>query len=437
MRSFTSISLAATAFIGTVAAATSGSISLLTMNVAGLPEALQGNDVPGDKATNARQIGTYFAQYNYDIIHIQEDFNYHAHIYATDSHPYRTATSGGVPFGSGLNTLSNNWWFDFRRIKWNKCSNASGADCLTPKGFTFMRMHIDDGVYVDVYNLHADAGTESDDLSARASNIQQVADYISYWSEGNAVIVMGDTNTRYSRTGDNIRVLMTQNNLSDAWIVRERGGVVPTQESLCNNPSLVNSCEIVDKILFRGNAITSLDATFFNYESSKFLQPDGNILSDHNPITVDLAWKSSATRRQSDFWGGPHGDWFNDLGSLGDNPKTRIITFSGASRLDSVGLTLTSGTRFSHGGSGGTQVSLTLDASEYWVSAKLCQSKHNNTTRIFYIQATTSTGRTLASGAQTGECVIYSAPSGWQIVGYIGQSVDEVDLLGFIYAPQI
>lgn len=248
---------------------------------------------------------------------------------------------------------------------------------------------------------------------------------------------MGDTNTRYSRTGDNIRVLMTQNNLSDAWIVRERGGVVPTQESLCNNPSLVNSCEIVDKILFRGNAITSLDATFFNYESSKFLQSDGNILSDHNPITVDLAWKSSATRRQSDFWGGPHGDWFNDLGSLGDNPKTRIITFSGASRLDSVGLTLASGTRFSHGGSGGTQVSLTLDASEYWVSAKLCQSKHNNTTRIFYIQATTSTGRTLASGTQTGECVTYSAPGGWQIVGYIGQSVDEVDLLGFIYAPQI
>jgi hypothetical protein len=87
-----------------------------------------------------------------------KDFNYHAHIYATDNHPYRTATSGGVPLGSGLNTMANNWWFDFRRIKWNKCSNASGADCLTPKGFTFMRVHIDEGVHIDVYNLHADAG---------------------------------------------------------------------------------------------------------------------------------------------------------------------------------------------------------------------------------------------------------------------------------------
>jgi hypothetical protein len=278
--------------------------------------------------------------------------------------------------------------------------------------------------------------TESDDLAARASNIQQVADYISYWSAGNAVIVMGDTNTRYSRTGDNIRVLLTQNNLSDAWIVRERGGVVPTQESLCNNPSLVNNCEIVDKILYRGNDVISLDATYFNYESSKFLQPNGDILSDHNPITVDLDWKLSATRQQSNFWGGPHGEWYNDISSLGSNPKTSVISFRGASRVDSVGLTLTSGTTFRHGGNGGTQVSLTLGASEYWVSARVCQGKFNNTTRIFYIQATTSTGRTLATGVITSDCVTYTAPSGWQIVGYAGQSDNEVDLISVLYAPQ-
>jgi len=38
-------------------------------------------------------------------------------------------------------------------------SNASGADCLTPKGFTFMRMVVSEGVYVDFYNLHEDAGS--------------------------------------------------------------------------------------------------------------------------------------------------------------------------------------------------------------------------------------------------------------------------------------
>lgn len=34
----------------------------------------------------------------------------------------------------------------------------SSADCLTPKGFTFMRVKLAEGVWVDAYNLHADAG---------------------------------------------------------------------------------------------------------------------------------------------------------------------------------------------------------------------------------------------------------------------------------------
>lgn len=86
------------------------------------------------------------------------DFAFHAYIYATDDHPYRTPTSGTAAIGSGLNTISNFDWVDFTRVKWATCSNASGADCLTPKGFTFMRVAVSEGVYVDMYNIHADAG---------------------------------------------------------------------------------------------------------------------------------------------------------------------------------------------------------------------------------------------------------------------------------------
>lgn len=57
-----------------------------------------------------------------------------------------------------MNTLSNFDWVNFTRVRWNKCSNASGADCLTPKGFTFMRVKVAESVYVDFYNLHTDAG---------------------------------------------------------------------------------------------------------------------------------------------------------------------------------------------------------------------------------------------------------------------------------------
>jgi hypothetical protein len=141
----------------TLAAPTTGTFNVVTMNVAGLPAILNGNDIPGDKTVNTGIIGSKFSAGNYSIIHVQEDFNFHAALYAADDHPYRTATSGGVPFGSGLNTLSLFDWIDFERTKWNTCS-ISGGDCLTPKGFTFMRVKVSEGVWVDAYNLHTDAG---------------------------------------------------------------------------------------------------------------------------------------------------------------------------------------------------------------------------------------------------------------------------------------
>jgi hypothetical protein len=103
-------------------AQTTGKFNTLTYNVAGLPAILNGNDVPGDKTTNTARIGQLFAKYDISLIHVQEDFNYHATLYANDDHPYRTATSGGVPIGSGLNSLSNYNWTGFQRVKWDTCS---------------------------------------------------------------------------------------------------------------------------------------------------------------------------------------------------------------------------------------------------------------------------------------------------------------------------
>lgn len=35
---------------------------------------------------------------------------------------------------------------------------------------------------------------------------------------------MGDTNTRYTRAGDNIRTLADENGLTDAWVQLAKGG---------------------------------------------------------------------------------------------------------------------------------------------------------------------------------------------------------------------
>src|SRR5690348_11372813 len=121
---------------GPAAAATGGTFNVLAYNVAGLPEGLSSAPTPRASATTA--IGQRLAPY--DIVHVEEDFNYHANLYATDTHPYRTPTSGGAGTGSGLNTLSDYPYDteDFERVHWNSCQVDSG-DCLTPKGFTFMR----------------------------------------------------------------------------------------------------------------------------------------------------------------------------------------------------------------------------------------------------------------------------------------------------------
>lgn len=270
----------------------SGTFNVLSFNVAGLPSFINSNGVPGSKATNTAMIGEKFAEYGFDVIQVQEDFGYHATLYDFDDHPYRTATSGNIPFGSGLNTLSNFPFTDFQRIKWAHCFIGDG-DCLTPKGFTYMRVTIAEGVTADFYNLHGDAGDSLKDESARRSNLQQLADFIDENSQGQAVLVFGDTNTRYTRAADNIRLLGTQAGLTDVWVELEHNGIAPAQESApleCQVPAESNSCEIVDKILYRSGDKVKLAATSYQYVPHLFQQENGNMLSDHNPVLVDFSW---------------------------------------------------------------------------------------------------------------------------------------------------
>ncbi|KAF2157521.1 hypothetical protein K461DRAFT_235828 [Myriangium duriaei CBS 260.36] len=286
------------ALIPSAFAADQGVLSVLTFNIAGLPAFLENNGVPGDKTTNTKTIGTKLTQYAYDVVHVQEDFNYHAALYSTANYPYRTATSGGVPFGSGLNTLSQHPWTVFNRIKWAKCF-INEADCLTPKGFTMMRMTIDDGVEIDFYNLHADAGSDlSGDANARLVDVGQMISYIDGNSAGRPVVLFGDTNDLYTNSYVSISHLTSQVGLQDAWVQFIRGGSTPmpgSPSNECANPANSTTCESLDKIFYRGGSIPdgatiNIAAVDFEYATSKFLQADGSILSDHNPVNVKLQW---------------------------------------------------------------------------------------------------------------------------------------------------
>jgi endonuclease/exonuclease/phosphatase (EEP) superfamily protein YafD len=425
--------LALTGFAGTgatpAAAAATGTFNVLTYNVAGLPEGLSS----GHPATNTPLIAPRLGAY--DIVNVQEDFNYHAALYAGDNHAYRTATSGGAGIGDGLNTLSDHPFEDFERVRWNNCT---GTNCLTPKGFTLARVRLAEGVFVDLYNVHTNADDSDDALAARRANIEQLSDFIQANSSGNAVIVMGDTNTRYTRTGDNIRTLVSENGLTDAWVKLVKGGTPPAQGAdalLCPTTAPTNDCEVVDKVFYRGSKLLSLTATRYNNEWASFLDSAGGNLSDHFPHTVDFSYTLSSTLKGSDFFGGPHGTAFNDADDLPTAVAPRTLTLRGGSRLDAVSLTHDGGTTLTHGGTGGTATSLTLATGEHLTSVKLTQGQKDGRTRIFSASFTTDKGRTLSSGTATSDTKTFTAPAGWQIVGFTGRSGDEVDKLGVVYAP--
>ncbi|RDG35522.1 jacalin-like lectin [Streptomyces corynorhini] len=408
----------------------SGSFDVLTYNIAGLPLGLGDSD----PEVNTPLIGQRLAPYG--IVNVQEDFNYHASLYANDTHPHRTPTSGGAAFGDGLNTLSDHPYEDFERVRWTHCT---GTDCLTPKGFSLARVRLAAGVFVDVYNVHTNADTTEAALAARRANIAQLSRFIQSYSGSNAVIVMGDTNTRYTRAADNIRTLLSDNGLTDAWVQLVRGGSAPAAGSdalVCDARAPRDDCEVVDKVLYRSGPLLRLTATRYANEWRGFLDAAGGHLSDHYPHSTAFSWSPPADRRASDRFGGPHGAAFNDAGALPAVPAPRSLTLRGGARLDGLALALDGGTVLGHGGTGGTAASLTLASGEHLTSVTLTQGKKDGRTRIFSASFATDRGRTLAAGSPTSDAVTYTAPTGWRISGFTGRSGDEIDKLGVIYTPK-
>jgi endonuclease/exonuclease/phosphatase family metal-dependent hydrolase len=264
-----------------------GEFTVLTYNIAGLPQII--SSAATKRAPSIAEIGRRLNAF--DIVNVQEDFNYNKQLYHSgNSHPFRTKTKGGVPFGDGLNTLSRFPVHEVRRIPWNKCT---GADCLTPKGFTFSRIEISKNLFVHLYNVHANAYNHLPAAAARRENMKQLSAYISENSKNEAVIVMGDFNAHYSYAYDNVRQFLHDNALNDAWLELVNRDQLPvslkkTPES--NILAIDTKTESIDKIFYRSNAQIQFLISDYNLEDISF-QNRGNPLSDHHPVSVRFAWK--------------------------------------------------------------------------------------------------------------------------------------------------
>jgi hypothetical protein len=223
---------------------------------------------------------------------------------ATQTYPDVTVKDNGGPngIGDGLTLMSDPSIDSFTRTQWANCfgsGGANGSDCDTNKGFAFARITLAQGAELDLYTLHADAGQDAGSQAARQANILQLISVISASSAGRAVIVLGDTNSLYTRSTDNIGLMLSNVGLRDAWIDFALGGTTPgfgaANNSGCPPPrgnavgGAVNAsgstCELIDKIFFRGSA--QLQLTLVDYEVLlNFVDGNGAPLSDHLPVTA-------------------------------------------------------------------------------------------------------------------------------------------------------
>jgi endonuclease/exonuclease/phosphatase family metal-dependent hydrolase len=289
----------------------SGTVSVLTYNVSGLPQEVS--------QTNPRvNIPLMSPLLNaYDVVVTQEDYDwwrdlanftdfvhYHEQLRAQATHPYRSPAHPGlegvgldltsrpdVQVGDGLGVLSRYPLRGSERIPWNSCyggwnaSDLGAFDCLAVKGFLRSTLILADGVEVDLYVIHAESGGSDPDQRLQADDFQELGDYVERQSAGRAVLVAGDTNLHTDAShpdaegvGDTIiwTDFLNRLDLSDACTA-----------TVCEHDDLV------DKIAYRSGGHVELSATTYEVPSSRFRDTQGEGLSDHEPIVVRLHWEAN------------------------------------------------------------------------------------------------------------------------------------------------
>jgi endonuclease/exonuclease/phosphatase family metal-dependent hydrolase len=264
-------------------------VELLSYNVAGLPEGLSGS-MP---ATYIPLIGPRLNAY--DLVAVQEDFAYHAELVAEVDHQHRTEpnAASAPPLGDGLSVLSRLPLVESERVAWARCFGVldRGSDCLTPKGFLRVRLALDDGRELDLYDVHTDAGTDPDSTAARIANFAQLAEHIRARSEGHALIVLGDMNSRYTAADGSLQGLLAQAELRDVWAELLYGGAIPSagsERTPCSADPNDPLCERIDKILVRDGDGVRITATHYRVDGLRFETGAGEQLSDHRPVAAGL-----------------------------------------------------------------------------------------------------------------------------------------------------
>ena len=305
-----------------------GQFTCATYNVDGLPNKISfvsiNSDGPGESGT--KSISAKIAQQNWDFVGFSEDFAYHSSLISSlgtyqwgkhrgsisSSALYKTIDTDGLEFAARKTTCS---WSEENITAFSSSYGGltSGANTCIKKGFRHYPVTVADGVVVDVIITHMNtySSSGSGHINAQHAQLKQIAQYINELVAKNnrPVILMGDTNCRYTRHDFQTyfwSVLNSNLTYADPWVEFQWDGVYPTYPSkslmvsdatgtdsstdiICEN---TQKGEVVDKIIYINNPNAPVQIKALNY-----LRDYDNFkgLADHMPIVTTFKFEKTVT----------------------------------------------------------------------------------------------------------------------------------------------
>lgn len=304
-----------------------GLLRVCTLNVDGLPQKvlfLKIND-DGPAETYTPVISQFLADAGFDIIGVQENFNFNPQLHSALDKDYDADEwSGGVAssgsFGEivklkfSCDGLGAFWKKDiklkgYERVIWlENCGVLDhSSDGLATKGFRYYEFELSDGFQIQLYNMHMDASTTEDELAendgpdreARQAQYAQLFDHIMTNMDYRPIIVLGDLNSYYAR--DKVKQIFIDRiaetgraEATDAWIEMQRGGIYPEPVEgpvSYDSGGWLREGEGLDKIICINPIGSNMRLETVNAEvvTDGFYRNSTTMpLSDHFPLAADL-----------------------------------------------------------------------------------------------------------------------------------------------------
>ena len=220
-------------------------ISVLSYNVHGLPSLVVADDPEARMPEISARLN------GYDVALLQESWAYGEALDASATHAVKERSGGvdtGMFFQTGLATFARPRLRAVTRGSLGACAGwVDGAnDCFADKGFLRVRLALPNGVELDFWNLHLDAGAAASDRAARDTQLRRLVRRVRGVSREGALVIAGDFNLDDGNAAD--RALLER-------FARELGLADSGARAAADGPF---AHKHIDFILYRGGAGVAL-----------------------------------------------------------------------------------------------------------------------------------------------------------------------------------